>query len=312
MTDTPNDRYSTEKLIRFAPQPDGLSHMILGRDRFRSICGLRLARYETHYTEESHYASQPNRCPQCAAILARRAKFPGRTSEEQKAIVDRVKKLLSLAERQTTNENEAALAAARAAELVEKHNLTMRVVEDTDQQKAEKRRGESLGSRVAPHKYILAVAVNCQHDVEHYRTADWDGNKYLVFLGLSANVEAAVLTHAYWCSAADAMYRAARRANGSDLNAHDYKKGVAANICARVREARRAAAQVPSLAALIHIGSAVARRAMEAEEVMFGGGFSYSNQVRDSNAYERGYGDGSRVDLHGARTSRLLDEARSK
>ena len=50
---------------------------------------------------------------------------------------------------------------------------------------------------------------------------------------------------------------------------------------------------------------------MEAEEV-FGTGFSHSNQIRDSTAYERGYGDGSRVDLHGARTSRLLDEARSK
>jgi hypothetical protein len=65
----------------------------------------------------------------------------------------------------------------------------------------------------------------------------------------------------------------------------------------------------PSVAALIHIGSAVARRAMEAEEVLFGRGFSYSNQIRDSAAYKRGYGDGSRVDLHGARTSRLLPEA---
>jgi hypothetical protein len=298
------------KWLRFAPQPDGLAHVILGRDRFRSICGLRLARYETHYTEESHYASQPNRCPQCAAILARRAKFPGRTSEEQKAIVDRVKKLLALAERETTNEHEAAQAAARAAELIEKHNLSMGVIDDPDQQKAEKRMGESLGSRAAPHKYILALAVNCQHDVEHYRTTGGDGNKYLVFLGLPANVEAAVLTHAYWCSAADAMYRAARRGIGSDLNAHDYKQGFAANILARVRAARRAAALDPSVAALIHIGSAVARRAMEAERVLFGGGFSYSNQVRDPKAYERGYGDGSRVDLHGARTSRILDEAR--
>jgi hypothetical protein len=299
----------TDKLMRLAPQPDGLAHVIFPRDRFRSLCGLRLTRYETHYIEESSYVSLRDRCPPCAAILARRAKFPERTSEEQKAVMDRVAKLLSLAERQTTNEYEAALAAARAAELIEKHNLSMRVVDDPDQQKAEKRMGESLGSRVAPHKYILAQAVNCQHDVEHYRTNDCDRNKYLVFLGLSANVEAAVLTHAYWCSAADAMYRAARRANGPDLNAHDYKKGFAANICARVREARRAAAQDPSVGALIHIGGAVARRAMEAEEVMFGAGFSYSNQIGDSTAYERGYGDGSRVDLHGARTSRMLPEA---
>jgi hypothetical protein len=53
-----------------------------------------------------------------------------------------------------------------------------------------------------------------------------------VFLGLPANVEAAVLTHAYWCSAADAMYRAAHR-NNSDLAAHDYKQGFATNILGR-------------------------------------------------------------------------------
>jgi hypothetical protein len=302
----------TDRLMRLAPQPDGLSHAIVPRDRFRSLCGLRLVRYETHYLEESRYGSHANHCRQCIAILALRAQFPQQTNEAQKAVMDRVKKLLALAERQTTNEHEAAQAAARAAELIQKHNLSMRVVDDPDQQKAEKRKSESLGSRVPPHKYILAAAVNCQHDVEHYRAADWDGNKYLVFLGLSANVEAAVLTHAYWCSTADAMYRAARRANGSDLNAHDYKQGLAKNILSRVRAPRRAAGQDPSVAALIHIGSAVAERAMDAEQVLFSGGFSYSDQVRDSRAYERGYADGSRVDLHGARTSRMLDEARSK
>jgi hypothetical protein len=218
---------------------------------------------------------------------------------------------LALAERQTTNEHEAAQAAARADELIQKHNLSMHVVEDPDQQKAEKHLSESLGRRVAPHKYILAQAVDHQHDVEHYRTTSRENQeKYLVFLGLAANVEAAVLTHAYWCGAVDASYRAARRRDGGELNAHDYKQGFAENILARVRAARRAAAEDPSIAALIRIGNEVARRALDAEEVLFGKGFSYSDQVRDQEAYERGYRDGSRVDLHGAHSSRMLDEAR--
>jgi hypothetical protein len=132
---------------------------------------------------------------------------------------------------------------------------------------------------------------------------DWESKeKYLVFLGLAANVEAAVLTHAYWCNAADACYRAARRGIDSHLNARDYKQGFAENILARVRAARCAATEDPSIAALIRIGNAVARRALDAERVLFHGqGFSYSDEIRDSEAYERGYADGSRVDLHGAR-----------
>jgi hypothetical protein len=70
--------------IHCARQPDGLLHVVLGRDCWRSICGLQLKRYETLYANESWYASQPHRCPQCVAILARRAKFPERTSEELK------------------------------------------------------------------------------------------------------------------------------------------------------------------------------------------------------------------------------------
>jgi len=133
----------------------------------------------------------------------------------------------------------------------------MHVLEDPDQQKAEKHWGESLGCRVAPHKYLLANAVNCQHDVEYYRIDDW-GDKYLVFLGLPANVKMAVLTHAFWCAMAHASYRAARRNHGSHLNAHDYKQGFAENILSRVRAAKREATNDPSVAALIRIGSEVA------------------------------------------------------
>jgi len=310
----PND--PLPEMLRCALQPDGRLHAVRGCDRRYSICGLQLQRCETGYClfdDVSRYASAPHRCPQCAALLARRARFPEQTTEEQKAVIHRVKKLLALAERETTNEHEAAQAAGRADQLIQKHNLSMHVLEDPDQQKAEKRRGESLGCRVAPHKYILAKAVDCQHDVEHYRTTDWDRNRYLVFLGLPANVEAAVLTHAFWCSMADASYRAARRGNGSALNAHDYKQGFAENILARVRAARRAAAEEPSIAALIRIGSDLARRALDAERILFaGGGFSYSVKIQNQEAYARGYADGSRVDLHGARTSRMLDEARKE
>jgi hypothetical protein len=284
-------------------------HVVGPRNHWFSICGLRLQPYENWYQDDSRYPSSPNHCPQCAAILRRRAKFPEITSEEQKTVIDRIKKLLALAERNTTNEHEAAQAASRADELVQKHNLSIHVLDNPDQQKAEKRSSESLGIRVAPYKYILSDAVDCQHDVNSYRTQNQDRQKYLVFLGLPANVEAAVLTLAYWCGAVEASFRAARRRTSPDLNAHDYKLGFAENILARVRSAKRSAALDPSIAALIHIGNDVARRALDAESCLFGGGFTYSRHARNQETYERGYQDGARVDLHGARTSRLLDDA---
>jgi hypothetical protein len=70
-------------------QPDGLLHVVLGRDRWRSICGLRLHRYETRYANASRYGSQSHHCPQCVAILARRARFPQQTNEELKGGVSR-------------------------------------------------------------------------------------------------------------------------------------------------------------------------------------------------------------------------------
>ena len=122
---------------------------------------------------------------------------------------------------------------------------------------------------------ILAQAVVCQHDVEYYRHGGGSREKYLVFLGLAANVEAAVLTHAYWCGAVEASYRGARQGNGSVLSAHDYKQGFAENILHRVRAVRREAANSPSIAALIRVGSEVARRALEAKRICLAGAFLF-------------------------------------
>jgi hypothetical protein len=66
----------------------------------------------------------------------------------------------------------------------------------------------------------------------------------------------------------------------------------------------------PGVAALIRVGNQVARNAMRIEEFFFGREFYCENNgLRDWDAYQRGYHDGARVDLHGAHTSRMLDQA---
>jgi Protein of unknown function (DUF2786) len=196
--------------LMIALQPDGKYHVVIRCDRWLSICRLRLKRYEERWNRDDRYVADAHSCPQCLGVLNRRAPFPKVTLEEQKTVIDRIKKLLALHGRETTNEHEAALAAAKAEELLRKYNLDIGVAEDPDRQRAEKRISDSLGIRVSPYKYTLASAMDCQFDVEHYISSHWMDRGYekcLVFLGLPANVEAAVITHSYLCATVEALYR---------------------------------------------------------------------------------------------------------
>ena len=297
--------------IRVALQPDGLFHLVTGRDWLRSFCGLRLSHHDLRYTLIHRYGSDPNHCSRCAAILDQRARFPKSSSEELKPVLERIGKLFALSE--SSNENEAAAALTRANEL---HNLTRGVVQDAAQQKAEKGMTNSVGVNVQAYKYTLAQATADLHDVEWYRKARSRTtanerrsvrDKHIVFVGLSANVATALVTFPYLVATGEAFCRALRRENGG-ASTGDYKQGFADRIQARVREHKRAAWNHPGVADLIRVGTQVARSAMRIEDLFFGSGFSAGYSVRDSEAYQRGYRDGDRVDLHGAQANRMLAE----
>ena len=300
------------EFIRAARQPDGILHLVTGRDWLRSFCGLKLKRHEQCYEQIHRYGSDPSHCSRCAAILDQRAKFPTRPNEELKPVLDRIAKLFALSE--SPNENEAAAALARANELLAKHNLTRGVVQDAGLQKAEKGMSDSLGANVQGYKYTLAAATAELHDVEWYRRlrsrattsecrAAYD--KHIVFVGLPANVATALATFRYLVATAEAFYRAVQQENGGD-NTVDYKQGFADRIRARVREHKRSAWNHPGVADLIRVGTQIARDAMGVESLFFGGSFSLSYGNDGSESYQRGYRDGARVDLHGGRRSRML------
>jgi Protein of unknown function (DUF2786) len=303
--------------VCIAYQPDGRAHLVTGRDRWRSFCGLRLSRYEERYGLAHWFGAKSADCRECAAVLDKRARFPETVNEELRPVLDRIAKLFALGE--SSNENEAAAALDRANQLLEKYNLTRDVVRDPSEQRAEKGVTESLGANVLAYKYVLVRAAGRLHDVEWFRESrrrDTDGwrevlDKHVVFVGLPANVAAAVMTCSFLLAMAEAFYRAAHRA-GVVANGRDYRQGFADRIADRVRELKRAASDQPGVAELMRVSNAVACDAMSIESLFFGsGGFSLgSRQVRDSGAYRRGYRDGDRVDLHGARGGRLLGEGR--
>jgi hypothetical protein len=300
-------------MVRGALQPDGQYHLVTGRDRLRSVCGIRLTRHKYCLWDLHAYGSDPRHCQECAAILDRRARFPDSPNEELKPVLERIAKLFALTE--SPNENEAAAALAKANQLLEKYNLTRGVVEDSGQQKAEKGITDSLGANVQPYKYILARATARLHDVElyiHRSLRDANGwrlayDKHAVFVGLPANVATALATYSYLTATAEAFWRSMRREH-SGGSARNYKQGFAVRIAQRVTEHKRSAWEHSGAAELIRIGTEVAREAMRVEHLFLGGSYSAGRGVGDSEAYRRGYQDGARVDIHGARTNRMLDE----
>jgi hypothetical protein len=298
--------------VRVALQPDGLYHLVTGRDWLRAFCSLRLKRHELCYMARYRYGADPSHCLRCAAILDRCARFPEKPNEELKPVLERIAKLLALSE--SPNENEAAMALERANELLAKYNLGRGVVQDSAEQKAEKGASDSLGVNVQPYKYVLAKATAHLHDVEWYRESRqregggwrWIYNKYIVFIGLEANVATALVTYPYLVATTEAFARSVRLKVGENRT-RDYKQGFADRIAYRVAELKYTICHQPGAADLIRIGNEVATNAMRIESLFLGGGFCVDNGIADREAYQRGYRDGVRVNLHGARTSRMLE-----
>ena len=149
------------RIEHWAPQPDGRIHLLSGHHGY-AACRIRLTRYNLHFGPAESYLERADLCQQCRAIFKERATFPKPATEEQKDVIVRIQKLLALAE--SPNESEAALAAARANELLEKHNLSLHVVEDTNQQRAEKRVTDRSGlaySRTNSYSLGLLRHVRC-------------------------------------------------------------------------------------------------------------------------------------------------------
>jgi hypothetical protein len=231
-------------------------------------------------------------------------------------IIDKIRKLLALS--QSPNEHEAALAAARARELLQRHNLALGIVEHAEEQKAEQAGTEFLGVRIQPHIWILASACDAMFDTGSFRQpgpvggSNWRRRQFawkLVFVGLKTNVEAALVTFGYLRAAVDALAR--QRAQESMLygasESRDYKLGAADRITEEIaRHKHRMTDADPAAVALVKVGRDVARRAMEDLKLSRGGGFN-NQPVSDRHAYGLGHADGVKVNPFAARTSKMLE-----
>ena len=227
---------------------------------------------------------------------------------DENPIIDKIRKLQALKDRAAT-EAEAANAAARIAELLAKHNLEMGAIN------LEKEEGKDAGSgpasqRMPPHYSVLAFVCDRLFDVRHYLR--WVGAGYQYqFIGLPANVDAACATFSYLVSSVESLLDGWKRSAGPGWSRSDYRAfriGAAKRIKEIAHKQKEAILlHNPGSRELVLVGNALAKRMHD--DMGFEGnrrGGSISINAGSMLAFRKGYEQGSRVNIHGARNSRML------
>lgn len=250
------------------------------------------------------------------------------TTEINKSIVDKIRKLHNLANR-AGSEAEAANAAQRVAELLAKHNLDMGILQE-DEPKATSQEYEEPTEKLQPYDITMAHAVKEMMDVELYitlkpriktietrnrfgrviRTTQRKYARSIVFLGLPSNVEAAVMMMKYFQESNVAMLDARWHAGQIKglTECRSFRIGCADTILQKCRQAKQdMMARLEGnteCTAVIFVGQAVAKKALDAMNLK--GSHHANNHVGDTMAYMMGRQDGGRIDIHGSRTNRML------
>jgi hypothetical protein len=222
-------------------------------------------------------------------------------------IIERIKKLLALS--QSTNEAEAALASERVQELLLRHNLDINIVGREKEPSAEQVETDKKARRLA-HEFIIASVMCDLFDVKYFQMRHNKGGKTIVFIGLSLNIESALLTFNYLNSAINEFAKA-RKGELSGLSEYrDYKLGAAERIRADIRKHKEQQnLQLEQNGqALVLVSKQIAQKAYDVVTKGFGSG-SRLRGASNQNAYSLGYSDGARINPHAARGNRQLGSA---
>lgn len=116
---------------------------------------------------------------------------------QQEKILDRIKKLLSLAN--SSNEHEAALAAARATKLMLEHGIAEAQLEETDERENVGKIELEEGTKLPKWKSVvlngLSIAFDCIHYYSRRRGAY--GKRSTVFIVVGQPSKTATITYMY-------------------------------------------------------------------------------------------------------------------
>jgi hypothetical protein len=217
------------------------------------------------------------------------------SQDNKQEIVEKVKKLLALA--QSSNEHEAKLAAERATELLTKHNLTM---DDVSRKgitiEHETRR---LGRRATPEsKFILSLLEEFffVHPVKTniLDTATFQFEKYFILLGRDHNVQIAAYVFDFLDRTFKNLFRDYKKANPK-AKRQSFYLGLHAGLHEHLTEVRKR----------VHASTGIALVPVDAEleRALEKMGVKRSKtriKVDDDTALVAGIEQGRKIRIHGS------------
>lgn len=222
-----------------------------------------------------------------------------------RAVLEKIQKLLNLSH-DPANEHEAALAAEKARQLLEKHNLSTGEIKLEGMASSEVR--IPVAARIAPYFVILVKSCDLMFDTESIQVTNaWSGNSWYVFCGLPQNVETAKTVLFYFLDSIRSLARARRailikkgkrsdRANCRRLES--FRLGAASRIHVEVEKFKRGVGTEPNSAAIVRVGNAIARRHID-EKYPGHRTVKRRRSEIDPLSYRMGYSDGGRISIHG-------------
>ena len=222
------------------------------------------------------------------------------------AIAEKVRKLLALSARAGT-EAEALVAVETARAIVARHNLDAGILTLQEELKAEQAETQTF-RRMPPHYVFLASACDVLLDVRWFMTTSLIGDKHIVFIGLPVNVQVAVLTFEYLRASVESLLNGRHEKKlrmWSKPQYRAFRLGVSKRVYGMASDAKNAQCeQSAESAALIHIGGALADKALD--NLGIKGKLNANYKTDQRSAELQGFHDGRRIDIHGARSSRML------
>ncbi|HEY5523382.1 MAG TPA: DUF2786 domain-containing protein [Desulfuromonadaceae bacterium] len=221
---------------------------------------------------------------------------------DNSAIIEKIKKLLALAN--SSNEHEAALAAGHAQRLLSEHNLAMADIEAAHRpdkaDKVETAVSKSLPKWLRHLSAGISTAFDCQA-IHHPATGK------MTFIGVGADVQIAAYTFTYLdrtirklCGTYMRLHVGSSIANRHrELMRQSYYLGAVSTITARLREQKE---QTPvTTGALVPVKEGLIRQAMN--EIGNVRTMHSRRSYVNSDAYSSGQTDGGQVGIHHGITS---------
>lgn len=227
-------------------------------------------------------------------------------------IIEKLQKLQALASNAGT-EAEAAVAMLRVQELLAKHNRDIGVLQFQKEEGTQASTGP-CNPRMPNYYELLARAcdevLNVRHFLERTSRRGWQ----YCFVGLEANVEAARVTFSWLIESVESLLEGWKKRPPEGLLFAQYRRrdydefrlGAAVSIKSR---ATTQGIVTSFNAELVHVGNSVATRMMEKTNPRH----RKMKLTLDPRvaAFRDGYNEGSRVDFHGARKSRMVTGGKS-